>query len=247
MAHIKNMKLIHILILLYSMNIYSSFLEDKIGYNPYLKKLNNNKYIVISSKGIIFLDETLTKFSSDIIFEEEAYKEFEDIFSTTVAQFPEEDDSLILAIINDKLYIFHSNETLLINQTIIPKYSEYRYKKPYYLLPYSKSSNTYVTIFLDLVNFLDNSIYLTITNIIYNYDTNTINLSEKIVRILEQGTFRFTDIELDSTIGCGLLKDNNNLKILNCISGVYQSQIINFDPEKNFSIISKEIYQIKIK
>ena len=180
MVNTKNMKFIHIFILLYSMNIYNSSLEDKIGYNPYLKKLNNNKYIVISSKGITFLDETLTQSSNSITLEEEAYSEEYSHFSTTAVQFPEEDDNLILALLEDTIFIFDSNESLLISQIIISDYySGNQFQKPYYLFPHCKINNTYTTIIIDLVDYELDFVYVCFQKLIYYYDNNTIYLAKK--------------------------------------------------------------------
>ena len=243
MVNINNMKLIHIFILLYSMNIYNSSLEDKIGYNPYLKKLNNNKYIVISSKGITFLDETLTQSSNSITLEEEAYSEVYSHFSTTAVQFPEEDDNLILALLEDTIFIFDSNESLLISQIIISDYySGNQFQKPYYLFPHCKINNTYTTIIIDLVDYELDFVYVCFQKLIYYYDNNTIILSEKISYKLKSVDFDYNDLNPKASIGCGVIDNYNNTKILNCIYGIKEFQIINFDPEKNFSIISKETY-----
>ena len=118
-----------------------------IGNYPYLKQLNNNNYILISSKGISFLDQTLTIAFNEISFEEYAYIEsdYNSIFSTSAVQFSKEDDSLILALINANLYVFDSNETLLNNQTIIFDYYTLNpAKKLYYLFPFKKIFNLFV-------------------------------------------------------------------------------------------------------
>ena len=84
-----------------------------IGQYPYIKKLNNNKYILISSKGITFLDNTLTSSSNDMTFVDELYSDFEDAYSTTAVQFLEDEGNLIFVILKDILYVFSPDETLL--------------------------------------------------------------------------------------------------------------------------------------
>ena len=216
----------------------NSSLKGKVGKNPYLKKLNNNKYLLISSKGLLFLDETLTKSSNEILFEEEAYDDsFESMASTTAVQFPPENDSLILAILQDNLYIFHPNETLLINQIIIyGYYTEFGAQKPYYLFPYSKINNTYITILISLNDYDSSDIIVSFQKIIYNYDNNTIFLTEKISnKIYYYPEFVF----IHSSIGCGLMNYNNS-KIVNCVYGIMDYvHLINFDPENNFSMDSR--------
>ena len=89
-----------------------------IGNYPYIKQLNNKKYILISEKGITFLDPTLTYSSNEITFEDNTYSTFYYALSTTAVQFSKEDGNLIFAMERDTLYIFDQNETLLFSQSI---------------------------------------------------------------------------------------------------------------------------------
>ena len=121
----KNIQLFFFLIFII-FNILTTYNCILIGKSPYLKKLNNNRYILISNKGITFLDPTLTIESNSIIFEKDAYTDPEGeltdemflIYSTTAVQFSEEDNNLILSIVNADLYIFYSNEILLKNKQL---------------------------------------------------------------------------------------------------------------------------------
>ena len=106
-----------------------------IGEYPYIKKLNNNKYILISSKGITFLDKTFTSSSNEITFEDELYSDMMDPLSTTAVQFSEEEGSLIFVILLDMIYVFSPDETLLTKTTF--NYEE-TYLMPFYLYPYKK-------------------------------------------------------------------------------------------------------------
>ena len=71
------------------------------GKYPYLKKLNNNRYILISDNGITFLDQTLTISSNSIEFENKAYTtktgtgQTDIVVSTRAAQFSNEYNNLI--------------------------------------------------------------------------------------------------------------------------------------------------------
>ena len=125
-----------------------------IGQYPYIKKLNNNKYILISSKGITFLDNTLTSSSNDMTFVDELYSDFEDAYSTTAIQFSEEEGNLIFVLLKDILYVFSPDGTLLTKTTF--NYEDDYYQMPFYLYPYKKIDNTILDKLSDLpcLNFL---------------------------------------------------------------------------------------------
>ena len=155
------------------------------------------------------------------------------IYSTTAVQFSEEDNNLILSIVNADLYIFDSNEILLKKQTIIEDYDSYGAKKPYYLFHYKRNGNIYKTIFFAVTDYLEDFFFLTLQFLIYDKDSNTISFTEKVIYNLNP------QVELDmmifeNSIGCNLMKYNNQ-EVINCIYGNYWSyKIINFDPENNF-------------
>ena len=218
----KNIQLFFFLIFII-FNILTTYNCILIRKSPYLKKLNNNRYILISNKGITFLDPTLTIESNSIIFEKDAYTDPEGeltdemflIYSTTAVQFSEEDNNLILSIVNADLYIFDSNEILLKKQTIIEDYDSYGAKKPYYLFPYKRNGSIYETIFFAVTDYLEDFIFLTLQFLIYDKDSNEISLTEKVIYNLNP------QVELDlmmfeNSIGCNLMK-NNNQEIINCI------------------------------
>ena len=207
-----------------------------IGNLPYIKKLNDNKYIAISQKGIAFLDPTLTYSSKEIPFDVYGNKGSL-AMSTLVVQFSQEDDNLIIALINANLYIFNSNVDLLNNQTIIfDYYTNPNAYRPYYLFPYKKLNNTYEICLLD-VNDYDEEIsssFLSLQKIIYNYDNNTISLNKKINYTLEIKPDNINQVGLFGSIGCSLVNYNNS-KSISCIYGIFDSfKIINFDPNNNF-------------
>ena len=130
-----------------------------IGNFSFLKQLNNKKCFLISSKGITFLDPTLTQSSGDIIFGEEAYDYSFSATSTSAVQFSKEKGNLILALMVDRLLIFDQNETLLFNQTLIMNYTDNNdYQKPYYFIPYKRNNNIFTTIFYHLIDYSANNI-----------------------------------------------------------------------------------------
>ena len=192
------------------------------GKYPYLKKLNNNRYILISDNGITFLDQTLTISSNSIEFENKAYTTFEGTYetesvaSTRAAQFSNEYNNLIIAMVVDKLYIFDSNETLLNNiTTSFPDFFvDINWKQPYY---FNISSTHYC---------------LNIQNITYNNETSIISISEKITKPLfvEAASLEY------NYISCELMKYNDKNQIY-CLFGVIESfEIISLDIENNFEL-----------
>ena len=201
-----------------------------IGQYPYIKKLNNNKYILISSKGITFLDNTLISSSNDMTFADELYSGFEDAYSTTAVQFSEEEGNLIFVILKDILYVFSPDETLL-TQTNFND-DDY-YQMPFYLYPYKKIDNTYILLCVDVDDYTQGFIYLNFHKISYDSNTKDISYSERI---------KYTMLEFDSSLNlqkyesasCALLK-NEDSQYINCFYSVYgMYKLANFDPENNF-------------
>ena len=117
--------------------------ENPIGEFPYIKKLDNYRFILISSKGISFLDSTLMNPNQVITFEEGEVFDYDDSYSSKAAQFPREDGDLIMALAKDQLYIFDSSETLLNQTTFI---SDYENKRYYNIYPYQKIENTFIAL-----------------------------------------------------------------------------------------------------
>ena len=201
-----------------------------IGQYPYIKKLNNNKYILISSKGITFLDNTLISSSNDMTFADELYSGFEDAYSTTAVQFSEEEGNLIFVILKDIFYVFSPDETLL-TQTNFN--DDGYYTMPFYIYPYKKIDNTYILLCVDVDDFTQGFIYLNFHKISYDSNTKTITYSDRI---------RYTMLEFDSSLNlqkyesasCALLK-NGDSQYINCFYSVYgMYKLANFDPENNF-------------
>ena len=84
-----------------------------IGNNPYVKRLRSGDYIIISSTNITFFDENFSTVINSINFDNPIFSntsnendiDYVNIMSTTVEQFPKEDDSYIVVLVNKK-YIF---------------------------------------------------------------------------------------------------------------------------------------------
>ena len=209
------------------------------GMFPYLKKLNNNRYILISDNGITFLDQTLTNPSNSIEFENKVYscaivsRQPDYALSTKVVQFSNEYNNLILAMVFDKLYIFDSNETLLNNITTFP---DFIIGIPYYFFPYKYINNNYI-IYVLTVNSNEQGCDLNIQNITYNNETNIISISDKITNHLSDEVIQADD-EPNNSIACELIKLTEKYTIY-CIFGVFDSfEIVSIDIDNNFKLKS---------
>ena len=239
MADIKSIYLLifnklFILAFFYSISLSNNIL---IGNYPYLKQLNNKKYILISEKGITFLDQTLTYSSNDIILEDNPYGyNFYYALSTTAVQFSKEDGNLIFAMEKDILYIFDQNENLLFHQSIVSDYySSDRNQKPYHIIPYKREGNLFICIYYNLNMYSIPNILANFQKIIYDYDNNAISFSEEVTYDLEPLTSEKLEEVTKGSIGCCLLK-HNGADIVNCVYGTFDYiQIINFYPENNFA------------
>ena len=250
----KNINKIHLanIISIYFIYIYSIFclftLSNSIciGKYPYLKKLNNNRYILISTKGITFLDSTLTISSNTIEFDNDIYSgelgsEDQYSASTIVVQFPDKYNNLIVALIVDKFYFFNSDEILLNDLSTIDDFYDYiNWEKPYYLMPYKYINGNYI-ISMFSANYEDKS-KLYMRNIFYNNETNTVSFSEKAEYILYEEIPNYDFIYYNS-IACELI-ENGNSGIIYCFYGIENSfKIISFDPDSDDFSPSVEIFK----
>ena len=102
-----------IIIILFLKSIYYSFSSISIGKFPYVKRLNNGDYIIISSINIVFTHNTLTEQKKTYTFDSEIYWNLDELTSTTIVQFTPNDNGYILSIAYKSLYVFSSNEVLL--------------------------------------------------------------------------------------------------------------------------------------
>ena len=216
--------------LLYLFLFFSGFLNCtinsiSIGKNPFLKKLKNGDYILISSKGIIFLDETLSEELNNINFgsdnDENLY------FSTNVEEFYEEHNEYIIALYKNNLYVFSSDKTLLNKTENIGFINPYNCHS---IIPYDYIDNElyFAIIFLE-----EEQSYLkfVFVNTIFNSVSNIIDFYEPVYFTPEELYFDF------DSFSCKLIK-NNTQNIINCIYGNYNRFILtNFNPYNNFENI----------
>ena len=135
-------------------------------------------------------------------------------------------------MVNDKLLIFDSNETLLNNVTILSRYDYYT-KKSYFIIPYKRlENNTYIACFIDVIDYFGDNTFMNFQYIYYNFDNNTVSFSENLTYILDEEN-HYNPL-IHGSIGCALMNYNNS-RVINCLYGLYDSfKIIHFDPENNF-------------
>ena len=213
----------------------NSFGNITIGSYPCVKKLNNNKYLVVHQKNITFFDEEFNNTIKEI-YPSSTSKEY--ARSTTIYQFSNEDGNIIMIITFRDLYIFSQEGESLFKKENLNFLKTDNY---YYIIPYNKVDNYH----LIYIIYLDNSDHSPkFSKIIFD---STKNYSESI-EIFSPEVLNLDEIEtIFLNIDCTLMEYNNK-KIITCFYGNNNTYICrSLDPEKNFSIINEKstIYPVK--
>ena len=98
------------LILLFFLNLINySFQVIETGAVPYIKRLYNGNYIILSSTKIIFADSTLSTIIKEKAFGYEIFSLSNlqnEVGSTTAVQFNLEDGGYIIAILKKNIYFY---------------------------------------------------------------------------------------------------------------------------------------------
>ena len=227
-------------ILFYSINSLS------IGQYPYMKKLNNGRYIVISSTGITFLDENLINESNTVLFNHMIYNQEFSFLSTNIEQFPKEDNEYIIVFFKDdqigyfSLYLFSSNETLLYRTETIPlienAYTMSSQLTQYFsIVPYHHSENKYY--FYIIYN-----IYLNIDYVDLKFIKGTFDSSSNSAEFIEPQflTFNIYLYDYDQSLSCKLMKSMNN-ETINCIFIGYNNYLdfLMISPNENIDYFER--------
>ena len=186
-----------------------------LGQYPIVKKLNNGKYILISSIGIGFLDETLTEESKIISFDDEI-----ETRETIIEQFSSEDGGYIIVFLKNDLYFFSENENLIKKVENIT--FDHNNENYYSIVPYGHLLDDFYFALIFCNN--EKLIYLKGT---FDSTTDDIYFSDS--------------SELDTTytsyimfFSCTLMNYNNK-NVINCIFGNYNEfTLTNYDPKKQF-------------
>ena len=197
-----NYNFIFFLTLLFVISYYSPLLFIYgiiIGKYPYVKRLNNDNYIIVSSRNIAFADSTLTKAYKSLNFDSDVYSNFDDFKTTAIAQFPAEDNGYILVNMLKIIYIFSSNGEYM-NE--IRTSIEYQENFPFTILTDGHFNNSYYSILL-YPPYKQCSI--NILRIIYDSSTNNITFDDG---------FQLKGICY--SFSCNILKNNSN-KYIACV------------------------------
>ena len=214
-------------IIIFASILFYSINSLTFGEFPYVKKLINGRYIVISSIGIAFLDENLSNesnnedFDTGIIYNEVSFK------STCIEQF---DDGYIIVFFKTTLfniYIFSSYENLISkiqNISLDENRDTYSY---YSIIPYGHSANDYYFSLIFLVGPRVTS-KLKIMKGTFNSTSNNISFQSlfELDAGLSYSQFSFS---------CILMNYNDNEKVINCIYENNGFACTNIFPNKNFS------------
>ena len=213
-----------------------------IGNNPYVKRLRSGDYIIISSTNITFFDENFSSVINSINFDNPIFSntsdkneiEYVNIMSTTVEQFPKEDDSYIVVLVNKKIYFFSKNEHLLLNYSI-DNYIDFSSLISFSIITYGHSENNYYF----YVSYTTGN-YIYFIKMIYDKNSNNITIKEP-------NSFNVTNQTLSRLSSCDIMNYNNE-KIITCFYG--NSDIISFSKFKinnNYDLVFIKTEDIKKK
>ena len=231
------------LFLIIVLNFLSYSLNNIVtGSFPYIKRLLNGNYIILSNTNISFADGALqTQFNvihlDNIYWDENNNAAIVYIASTTVSQFKERDDGYIIAILNQEIFIFSSSGIRQTNTTI----SFIDPTNICSIIPnYKNGNNYYFTVINAQCQRLgtDTNCYnLLFHKGIFNFNSKEINFNDPIP--FSFSTHLSTDVY--ATISCDIMIIDSEEKIV-CLYGDYNSFATStFDPN-NYTELS---YQTK--
>ena len=200
--------------LFFSINCHS------IGNYPQVKKLNNGKYIVLSSTGIVLLDSTLTnEIYYTPINNPENHKAFIDEFTY------EERDYIIIITLNE-IAIFPQNDDIIIFNSIPHNlFTNGINDNIYSVIHYNNFENEYNFFFI----YSPTSSEFLYFKGVFNSSTNSINFS---------GPMNINcHYIIDISFSCLLMKYNDK-NVVNCFYGDGSSNfLVNYYPDESFNIL----------
>ena len=215
------------LLLIFFNNIHYSLCIIETGKYSYIKRIKNGNYIILSSTKIIFADSTLTSVIKVKNFDNEIYSSDEEIGSTSVAQFNLEDNGYIIAILNNKLFIFSYDGDYLSETEISFIYPKYSCP----IIPISHSGNNYY--FTLIYPNCENRAEIMFKKVTFDSTLNTTNFSETI------SYQYFNENGFYPSISCELMI-NNNQDYIACFFGKEGLSVIAI-----FNINDYQIYKYK--
>ena len=208
--------------------LYFSISSITTGEYPYIKRLNNRNYMILSATKIIYADASLETELKTITFSENIYGGPDDIGSTTIAQFKAEDNGYIIAILNKKIFIFSSKGDYLsetIDENIYAKY-------PCSVIPLSHSGNYYFFCLIYGLKLEEN-----FSNNI-TFHKGKFDSSSNITSFVDETFYNpFNDDTFYSTISCDIMK-NNSQEYITCLYGKNTEFVVTVFNKNNFEVIS---------
>ena len=203
------------------------------GNYPYLKRLNNGNYIILSSTKIIFADSTLTTSINEYNFGRDIYNSNEgNIGSTTVTQFNSTNDGYIIAVLNQELFIFSSNGAYMKNISIPFIFAKYTIS----VIPNHHSGNDYyfTLIYATTESGAESEIcqYLVLRSGTFNPFEKTINIGQPVQYAAS----------LYASMSCDIMLDNNQEKIA-CFYGS-SSYFVCTIYDQNYQTLTQTHYDI---
>ena len=202
------------------------------GKYPYIKRLINGNYIIVSSTGIIISDKNLSDIIAHYDFNSPVYDGQDSIGSTSIAQFTSINNGYILASARDKLYVLSSTGDCLAHTNISFVFEKF----PCSLIPHSNSGQQYYfSLIYGEINdkYSDELQNLVIKKGIFDSGNNNI--------IFEENKYfdfsNITNSKIKATISCDLMKKENK-EYITCLFGNYNDLICAvFDPNSDYKII----------
>ena len=209
-----------------------------IGEFPYVKRLLNGNYIILSSGKICFADNTLQVEYKSYDIDTDGYQE-DNITSSSVSQFKESDDGYIIAILFQTIFIFSPSGNHKCNTTktfIIPKFAT-----P--IIPYKKSANNhyFTIIYGHREGDADDCSYLSFIKGNYDSSSNTLSFEDP-VNFYELSSYLGTNSggKFKSTISCDIMK-NNSKEYIACLYGNDGFLIVSIFDQDTYAEIAHQI------
>ena len=124
----------------FSLILQVSFQNDNLslGKFPFVKKLNNNKYIALDQNGIYLIDENFQ--SKEKVIVSKTISSY-NARSANIAQFSKEYNNIIIVINGINLYIISQEGNLLANKESVTFLDITKF---YSIIPYEKEDNEYI-------------------------------------------------------------------------------------------------------
>ena len=141
--YLKSTFLVGLFFLLYFFG--ESFCLIQTGKFPYIKRLTNGNYILLSSRNITFADGSLSEVVNTLNFDIDKFSDFDDIYSSLITEFKVEEKGYVLAILKQQLYIFSANGDY-IKDIDLSSYISGKYSCSLIPSSYSENNNYIITL-----------------------------------------------------------------------------------------------------